>query len=55
MYLYRNFGPAVRGLLDKYGLSPNKIVGTGPRGILLKGDVLQYIKEENLKPISSKA
>ncbi|EFX90186.1 hypothetical protein DAPPUDRAFT_299977 [Daphnia pulex] len=44
-------GPAVRGLLQRYGLSPNNILVSGPRGLLLKGDVLQHIQKENLKPV----
>jgi len=45
-------GPAVRGLLERYGLSPSKIPASGPHGLLLKGDVLSHIKEKNLQPIS---
>ncbi|KAI9555862.1 hypothetical protein GHT06_018379 [Daphnia sinensis] len=44
-------GPAVRNLLERYGLSPIAILGSGPRGLLLKGDVLHYIQKENLKPV----
>ncbi|KAK4025102.1 hypothetical protein OUZ56_010605 [Daphnia magna] len=44
-------GPAVRNLLERYGLSPIAILGSGPRGLLLKGDVLHHIQKENLKPV----
>ncbi|ELT97657.1 hypothetical protein CAPTEDRAFT_223597 [Capitella teleta] len=44
------YGPAVRSILDIYSLSPSQLVGTGPHGRLLKGDLLRYIQEEGLKP-----
>ena len=50
----RALGPAVRNLLERYGLSAKKITGSGPRGLLLKGDVLQHIQKENVKPVPSK-
>jgi hypothetical protein len=40
-------------LLQRYGLSPNNILASGPHGLLLKGDVLQHIQKENLKPVPS--
>ncbi len=46
-------GPAVRNLLEKYGISPNEITGTGPRGMLLKGDVLSHIQKGKLTPVPS--
>lgn len=49
---FRILGPAVRGLLQRYGLSPSNILASGPRG-LLKGDVLLHIQKENLKPVPS--
>jgi|ERR1712136_160073 len=45
-------GPAVRGLLERYGLSASEIPASGPHGLLLKGDVLSHIKENDLKPVS---
>ena len=38
-------GPSVRHLLDSYGLDRQSIKPSGHKGQLLKGDVLQYIRE----------
>ena len=45
-------GPAVRGLLERYNLSSSKVLASGPHGLLLKGDVLNHIEKEHLKPVS---
>ncbi|CAD5120877.1 DgyrCDS9428 [Dimorphilus gyrociliatus] len=45
-------GPAVRLILEAYGLDANNIAGTGHNGMVLKGDVLDYINNKNLKPQS---
>lgn len=45
-----NFGPSVRLLLEKYGLTVDQVPAGGPHGKLLKGDVLQTIKDKNLQP-----
>ncbi len=46
----RLIGPAVRNLLHQYGISSGKAPpGTGRNGILLKGDVLKFVKENKLK------
>ncbi|KAG0558778.1 hypothetical protein KC19_10G053700 [Ceratodon purpureus] len=37
-------GPAVKKLLSESGLDASQIQGTGPRGILVKGDVLAAVK-----------
>ena len=37
-------GPAVRFLLGKHNLDVSKITATGPKGTLLKGDVLKYLE-----------
>ena len=37
--------PAVRLLLEKYHLYPRLIQATGPKGRLLKGDVLRYVAQ----------
>lgn len=37
--------PAVRLLLETYHLNPMLIPATGPKGILLKGDVLRYVAQ----------
>lgn len=41
-------GPAVRTLLEAYQMSPSEVAGTGPHGLLTKGDVLQVIKQKGL-------
>lgn len=41
--IYR-FGPSVRRLLAEFDLDISSLKGTGPRGTLLKGDVLAAIK-----------
>nr|CAD7262331.1 unnamed protein product [Timema shepardi] len=43
-----NFGPAVRLLLEQYGIEASQLLPTGPKGTLLKDDVLKYIAENNL-------
>ncbi|XP_049765774.1 pyruvate dehydrogenase protein X component, mitochondrial-like [Schistocerca cancellata] len=45
-----NIGPAVRLLLEQYGLQPSDIPGTGRGGKVLKGDVLEFVKKNALKP-----
>lgn len=47
-------GPAVRGLLELYGLESSQIPPSGPHNNLIKGDVLEYIKKQNLKPKAPK-
>lgn len=37
--------PAVRVLLETYQLNPRLIQATGPKGRLLKGDVLRYVAQ----------
>ena len=37
--------PAVRVLLETYQLNPSLIQATGPKGRLLKGDVLRYVAQ----------
>lgn len=41
-------GPSVKNLLTQYNLDPRQIVSTGPHQILLKSDVLSYIRQKNL-------
>ncbi|MBS58992.1 MAG: dihydrolipoyllysine-residue succinyltransferase [Alteromonadaceae bacterium] len=43
-------GPAVRALLEEYGLSPGNIVATGKGGRLLKEDVLSHLKQAPAQP-----
>jgi pyruvate/2-oxoglutarate dehydrogenase complex dihydrolipoamide acyltransferase (E2) component len=53
-FLYRNFGPAVRVLLEQYHLQSSEITATGRKGKLLKEDVLKYIADKKLKPKAPK-
>lgn len=48
-----NVGPATHFLMAQYGIKANQVKASGPKGIV-KGDVLQYIKDHNLKPIQVK-
>ena len=34
--------------MRSYGVLPSKLTTTGPKGYLVKGDVLKYIKTNNL-------
>lgn len=47
-------GPSVRKLLIESGLDISQIQGTGPRGMVLKGDVLAAMKS-GMKPQAKKA
>ncbi|GAU94883.1 hypothetical protein RvY_06585 [Ramazzottius varieornatus] len=44
-------GPAVRNLVEQYKIEPQNIKASGPKGFILKSDVLRLIKELNLKPV----
>ena len=39
-----SMAPAVRKLIDEYGLDPSQITPTGPKGNITKGDVLAVIE-----------
>jgi len=43
-------GPATNLLLTQYGIDPNVLEGSGPKG-LTKSDVLAHIESKSLKPI----
>lgn len=44
--------PSVRRLFDLYNIKESDMPsGSGPRGILLKGDVLKFINSKGLKPV----
>eukprot|EP00095_Tigriopus_kingsejongensis_P012409 maker-scaffold755_size101758-snap-gene-0.25 protein:Tk12409 transcript:maker-scaffold755_size101758-snap-gene-0.25-mRNA-1 annotation:"pyruvate dehydrogenase protein x mitochondrial-like" len=45
-----NVGPATHFLMAQYGVKASQVNPTGPKGIV-KADVLQYIKDNHLKPI----
>ena len=40
--------PAAGWWMRAYGVLPSDVVQTGPRGYILKGDVLKVIKAKNL-------
>lgn len=44
-------GPSVRNLLLHYRLQPELITSSGPHQTLLKGDVLAYVSQNNLRPV----
>lgn len=46
-----NIGPAVKKLLAESGLNVSQIQGTGPGGMIIKGDVLAAIKG-GMKPLA---
>ncbi|KAI1295368.1 Pyruvate dehydrogenase protein X component, mitochondrial [Halotydeus destructor] len=43
-------GPSVRNLLHHYNIEESQVKATGPKGAILKSDVLDYIKQNNLTP-----
>merc|ERR1719186_1767906 len=43
-------GPAAALLMSQYGLNPATIEGSGPKGNLIKSDVLKHIKVNSLPP-----
>merc|ERR1711963_851676 len=48
-------GPSVKKLLQEYNIKPSSVQATGPSGSLLKGDVLNYIKSQNLSKVPQTA
>ncbi|CAG7678302.1 unnamed protein product [Allacma fusca] len=44
-------GPAVKSLLTHYGLKPSEIQASGPKGVILKGDVLRLVSDRKLQPL----
>jgi len=47
-------GPAARRLLEENGLSVSDVKGTGPLGIVTKGDVLAAVAKGDKPPGASK-
>lgn len=43
--------PAAVTYLRRFGVLPQHVKATGPRGHLSKGDVLAYVKKQNLQQI----
>ncbi|XP_046394055.1 pyruvate dehydrogenase protein X component, mitochondrial-like [Ischnura elegans] len=48
-HVLQSIGPAVRGLLELFGLKASEVPATGPKGMLLKGDILKMVQDKNLK------
>jgi pyruvate/2-oxoglutarate dehydrogenase complex dihydrolipoamide acyltransferase (E2) component len=46
-------GPATALLLSQYNIQPASIAGSGPKGNILKSDVLRHIETNGLKPVSA--
>ena len=44
-------GPATALLLSQYNIQPASIAGSGPKGNILKSDVLRHIETNGLKPV----
>ncbi|KAL7058324.1 hypothetical protein AAHC03_017086 [Spirometra sp. Aus1] len=44
-------GPATRLLLSSFGLTADQVTGTGPRGQVLKGDVLNHVANKGLQRV----
>lgn len=42
--------PAVKHLVNMYKINPSEVTATGPKGLLLKGDLLSFIQKKNLMP-----
>ncbi|GFY48299.1 pyruvate dehydrogenase protein X component, mitochondrial [Trichonephila inaurata madagascariensis] len=51
---YHVCGPSVKKLLTEYGIKYSDIPVSGPKGNVLKGDVLQFIQDKKLKKVSIK-
>lgn len=49
------YGPAVRRLLGEHGLDPAALAGTGPRGRILKEDVLRHLEGAPATPTPAPA
>ncbi|KAK5982315.1 Dihydrolipoamide acetyltransferase component of pyruvate dehydrogenase complex [Trichostrongylus colubriformis] len=44
-------GPAVRLLMLQYGINEKDVKATGPKGNIMKSDVLGFVKTSGLKPV----
>ncbi|XP_055930228.1 uncharacterized protein LOC129960684 [Argiope bruennichi] len=51
---YQVCGPSVKKLLTEYGIKYSDVPSSGPKGNLLKGDVLKFIQDKKLKQIPIK-
>lgn len=48
-------GPSVKKLLQEHNIQAASVPATGPSGALLKGDVLNFIKSQNISKVQQKA
>lgn len=48
-------GPAVHRLLEQFGLNASDVPATGPKGNLLKGDILNIVSQKGLQPKAPKS
>ncbi|CAN7981014.1 unnamed protein product [Ixodes pacificus] len=48
-------GPAVKHLLDAYGLKPQDVPASGPHNVLLKADVIEFVQTKGVKKSSAPA
>ncbi|KAK7099198.1 pyruvate dehydrogenase protein X component-like [Littorina saxatilis] len=44
-------GPSVKKLLQEYNITPSSVSATGPKGNLIKGDILNYIQSKGLHKV----
>lgn len=51
---FRLLGPAVRLMLERYGLDASKLVGSGPKGIVIKQDVVNFVEKNKLSAVPPK-
>lgn len=47
---FRVMGPAVHRLLEQFGLDAKEVPPSGPKGNLLKGDILNLVTQKGLQP-----
>ncbi len=47
--------PAVRRLVDEYGIEASQVAGTGPQGRILKEDVLRYVERQATPELAAPA
>ncbi|CAN7984166.1 unnamed protein product [Ixodes hexagonus] len=48
-------GPAVKHLLDTYGLKPQDVPASGPHNVLLKADVIEFVQSKGVQKSSKPA
>jgi pyruvate/2-oxoglutarate dehydrogenase complex dihydrolipoamide acyltransferase (E2) component len=53
--MVRVTGPAVHRLLEQFGLNASDVPATGPKGNLLKGDILNMVNQKGLQPKQPKS